>query len=68
MNFCVEIECNNAAFGSPMGEPEYEIARILKDLAIRLERGDVSGRLRDLNGNTVGSFGYTPFSTHLEKD
>lgn len=68
MNFYVEIECNNAAFGPPMGEPEIELARILRDLAIRLEGGDVSGRLRDVNGNTVGSFGYTQFSAHHEKE
>ena len=68
MKFYMEIKCNNAAFGSSMGEPEDEIARILRDLALRLEDGDISGRLRDINGNTVGSFGYTRFSTHLEKN
>lgn len=36
-------------------DPRLEIARILRDLACRVEYGiDEDFRLRDLNGNTVG--------------
>ena len=50
----ITIESGNAAF-SP--DPSFELARILRDLADRVERdGSVPDGLplRDVNGNTVG--------------
>lgn len=53
----VNIETGNAAFHDEEGEPSgHEAARILRELADRLEAGDTSGKVRDINGNTVGSF------------
>lgn len=51
--FTLEIETGNAAFSDG---PATEIARILRDLAARLERGDFNDEmhLRDYNGNRVG--------------
>lgn len=50
--FTVTIHTGNAAFDEA---PATEIARILSDLAKRLENnGLVDGPLRDINGNTVG--------------
>lgn len=52
--FKLEIDTGNAAF-----EDEgkgYEIARILRDLAAKVENGADSGSVRDLNGNKVGTF------------
>lgn len=52
--FKLEIDTGNAAF-----EDEgkgYEIARILRDIAAKVENGADSGSVRDLNGNKVGTF------------
>jgi hypothetical protein len=52
----IEIATDNAAFEGDAGP---ELARILRDIAGRLERDGVDGRadgfkVRDVNGNTVG--------------
>lgn len=52
MSFVVLVEIDNAAFDP---EPAVELARILRELADRVERGQPSGLLRDVNGNIVGS-------------
>lgn len=62
MLFRLEIETGNAAFGEDTGA---EIERILSDLAVQIgedlnpSRG-ARGTLRDINGNTVGTWRYTP--------
>ena len=56
----IKISTANEAFNEPGTGPE--IARILKRLAKDVESGVVHNdelRLRDINGNTVGSFKYT---------
>jgi len=53
MKYSIAIECNNAAFVDQ--GPGQELARILRDLADRLEVEGVTDRaLMDLNGNRVG--------------
>lgn len=53
--FRLEIKTDNDAFSDL---PEMEVARILRDLADRLERNGMPGRtslrLYDLCGNNVG--------------
>ena len=49
--FEVQINTENAAF-----EDSGEIARILRDLADRIEGGSIGGKIRDINGNAVGTF------------
>ena len=51
--FTLAIDTDNAAFDEGGGA---EIARILREVAERIERGDVSGSARDINGNTVCHF------------
>ena len=55
MNARITINMDNAAFEDFLGS---ELARILRDLADRIEDGDLADRivLRDYNGNTVGQF------------
>lgn len=48
----IKIEMANAAFE----EPASELARILRDLAKKIEDGQTDCALRDVNGNTVGRF------------
>jgi hypothetical protein len=55
--FKIEIATDNAAFDDDEGNAE--IARILRELADRIERGDAVGDwwelpLRDVNGNRIG--------------
>jgi cytochrome c-type biogenesis protein CcmH/NrfF len=54
--FTLTIECENAAFD----DCEAEIARILRDVADRVESGaadsDKHRNLYDSNGNVVGTF------------
>jgi len=54
--FKLEIKTDNAAF-EEIGEksPRYEVCRILRELADRIEDNySELYRLRDLNGNAVG--------------
>ncbi len=54
MNFTISIACDNAAFQET---PEIEVARILTNLAKKIEANglDAVEKLRDINGNVVGS-------------
>jgi hypothetical protein len=54
--FTLSIRTNNAAFGD---QPEYELARILAELATRVGEGATEGTIRDESGNTVGAFRLT---------
>lgn len=47
------IACDNAAF---CDDPAAELARMLRDVATRLERGETIGHVRDENGNRVSRF------------
>jgi len=49
----LKIIIGNDAF---VEDENAELSRILKDLAKRIERGQVAGTLRDYNGNMVGQF------------
>jgi hypothetical protein len=54
--FRLEMKTDNAAFeewAAPM-----EIARILRDVANRLEDDQLIGPCRDINGNNVGQYRY----------
>lgn len=53
MKFKMEIDCDNDAFHN---DAHAEVQRIILSVADRLEAGQTSGNLRDINGNTVGSF------------
>jgi hypothetical protein len=58
--FKLEISTDNAAFE---GDPSIEISRILGRLGskLALEPGEEDhGKLHDVNGNTVGTWTYTP--------
>lgn len=50
--FTLQIATDNAAFEGD--DRKTEIARILRDVADRLEQGKFVGRLLDVNGNHVG--------------
>ena len=55
MKVHVEIDCDNAAFGE--GYHGQEVARILREVADRQDAVDIEfyeGKVRDINGNTVG--------------
>lgn len=54
MTFLLKIETDNAAFAD--GNAASEVARILRETATKIESGHTDGKLRDSNGNTVGSF------------
>jgi hypothetical protein len=60
--FKVQFNCDNAAFGpDDDGYMRDEIARILRDIADKVERKGLSGcweTIRDLNGNDIGAFAY----------
>lgn len=52
--FTFNIETHNTAIADEGGE--REIARILRITADRIENGEDSGNLRDINGGTVGTW------------
>jgi hypothetical protein len=59
MKFVVDItNLNNAAFDD--NGKSGEIARILRDVAAKLETGRYEGNALDINGNTVGMWGFEP--------
>jgi hypothetical protein len=55
-SFSLAFMADNAAFDADCGRPE--IARILRDLADRIEVGVIRSRVFDVNGNHVGSWVY----------
>lgn len=57
--FKFEICCDNAAFDPAV--PEYEIARIMRETANKIEARGISKAVdvRDINGNTVGQCSIT---------
>lgn len=52
--FQVEVRTANAVFDD---DSVPELARLLREVILRLENGETNGNLRDGNGNSVGSFG-----------
>jgi hypothetical protein len=52
----VKIKTDNAAFEDLDGNAGIECARILRQIANKLERGEEYGPCIDLNGNTVGDW------------
>lgn len=56
--FRVLVNTDNAAFEDDGASGAHELARILRTVADQLEDGVSKGRVRDVNGNTVGDFGH----------
>ena len=52
-NFTLNIDCENLAFED---DAAPELARLLREIADRIESGSMAGNIRDINGNRVGSF------------
>jgi hypothetical protein len=65
--FRVKIRTANAAFEDGAG---LEIARILRDIADRMEDtyGDAGGSVRDYNGHRVGFYAYSTEETDTLED
>jgi hypothetical protein len=64
MAFTMRVETGNAAFqdDTPDGErffPGPELARILRDIAERVNDGQTHRAVYDINGNRVGSWEIT---------
>lgn len=59
MSFKFEIDTDNAAFDDEDGDLAGETARILRDVAAKVEDGRTSGRAVDFNGNIVGYWRFT---------
>lgn len=59
--FKLEFATDNAAFDD---NPGHEAARILREIAAKLDRGDDlgGGPVRDSNGNKVGRWELTPYT------
>lgn len=55
MRFTFEIDSFNIALTDGA---EYELARLLRQTAERVESGYREGILRDYNGNAVGAWAY----------
>lgn len=49
----VKIDTDNDAFA---GDGAGEVARLLRNIAERVAGGQMDGIVRDINGNTCGSF------------
>jgi len=58
MEFYIQFRTENEAF-KENGEfsERAEKVRIIKEVAERIEQGDISGRIIDVNGNYIGCFG-----------
>ena len=53
-NFKIEFKTEYAAFGESDAEARQEIARILHEVADKIERGKFAAHVRDINGNVIG--------------
>lgn len=52
--FQLQVHTSNSAFENESAE----VARILRELAERVESGRTSGRVFDLNGNACGNWAF----------
>lgn len=52
MRFTLDINCDNAAFDDD--DLFHEVARILRDLATKVEDHDADRNILDVNGNFIG--------------
>lgn len=50
--YLIEIDTSNDAFAADF---EYELGRILRTAARKVENGELDFKLRDTHGNTVGT-------------
>ena len=55
-NIKININMENAAFEG--NNKEYELNRILKELADKIRNYETPTKLKDINGNTVGIVEY----------
>jgi len=55
--FKLTIKTGNAAFD---GREAYEVARILRDIANRIDYAELKPLVRDSNGQTVGACTFNP--------
>lgn len=53
MKMKIEFTTDNAAFNT---NKNFEIARILKDIAYKIEEGYREGVIVDIDGNKIGEF------------
>ena len=51
----IKFDTNNAAFVE-YEYPQSEIARVLRKIADEVEHRKKSGNIRDINGNSIGSW------------
>jgi len=56
--FELEFKTDNAAFD--VDTSEYEVARILKNVAGKIVAGNYDGKIFDSNGNAIGHFYFEP--------
>lgn len=55
----IEIKTGNAAFSEDdvlTIEGRYEVARLLRDVAMKIENFHESGKIMDINGNRCGEW------------
>lgn len=57
--FVIEFSTDNAAFEDDLS---IEVYNILDEISISVSHGWRSGRIKDVNGNTIGGW------THIEGD
>jgi len=53
--FTLRFDTDNAVFEESFAS---ECARILREVADKLEEGDDNGAIRDINGNSIGKWSY----------
>jgi len=51
--FELKFKTNNATFEDYV---EQEVSRILKEIANKIENGSTGGKVKDINGNTIGEW------------
>ena len=56
MKFKLNIKSDNAAFADDGNDGKNEVARILREIADKLEAGGGRGHCIDINGNKVGEW------------
>lgn len=53
IGFTITFDTDNDCFTS---KPEKETARILRDIAGKVEAGQTFGKVMDINGNSIGTW------------
>lgn len=64
--FQMSFDLGNDAFAGAQLDRSNEISRLLRETADKIDTGEIDGTLLDINGNSVGHWGFDQIDPEAE--